>query len=139
MSDFHVVKHEDVLIPARVHQERNLVVRASLQQILVASLLILLCGIRLIDVQYNTLFVDEASYLLVGEQVLQGRPDPQALTWMSGSYLYPMLAAAVAPFGGIGGLRALSALLSTCAGRTASRDAGVLRWGTSPRHGEDHQ
>ena len=111
----HLSVSEDpaVLIPSQFHQERDLLLRPSLDQLLIVGLLILICAVRLLDLNYNTLFIDEASYVSVGRELLNGTVDPQALTWLSGSYLYPLLAAAVEQAGGVQALRGLSVLFSS--------------------------
>ena len=82
-----------------------------------AGLFLFLIGVvifvRFTDLYENTLFVDEAIYATVGEEVLAGVFGQAATAWMFGSYLYPVLAATASYFGGVVGLRALSTILST--------------------------
>jgi hypothetical protein len=95
--------------------ERSLIVRLRLDQLLVCVLLPLLFAVRVFNLEYNTLFVDEAIYAVVGRDLLAGIRDPSPLGWMYGSYLYPALAGLMNELGGVIGLRALSALFSTLA------------------------
>jgi hypothetical protein len=95
--------------------ERPLIVRLRLDQLLVCVLLPLLFAVRVFNLEYNTLFVDEAIYAVVGRDLLAGIRDPSPLGWMYGSYLYPALSGLMNELGGVIGLRALSALFSTLA------------------------
>lgn len=72
---------------------------------------------RVADPGYNTAFVDEAIYLSIGQRVLQGNFYDNALQWLFGSYLYPVLVALANNLfdAGLIGARILSALLSTAA------------------------
>lgn len=85
----------------------------GLQQGLFLALLGIIVLVRLTHITYNTLFVDEAIYATVGQDVLQGVFKQNATTFMFGSYLYPIVAAIASNIGGVVGLRGLSALLST--------------------------
>jgi len=85
----------------------------GLQQGLFLALLGIIVLVRLTHITYNTLFVDEAIYATVGQDVLQGVFKQNATTFMFGSYLYPTVAAIASDIGGVVGLRGLSALLST--------------------------
>lgn len=79
-------------------------------------LVILIVLLRITDItQYNTLFVDEALYATVGQGLLAQMETQAATTWMSGSYLYPAVAALVNPFGGVFALRTTSAILISLA------------------------
>lgn len=95
--------------------ERPVSVSMRLDQALLLAMLALIFGIRIVNLQYNTLFVDEAIYATVGRDVLAGQGTQGALGWMYGSYLYPALAGMVNELGGEVGLRLMSALLSTLA------------------------
>lgn len=95
--------------------ERPLIVRPRLDQLLVLVLLPLIFAVRVVNLRYNTLFVDEAIYATVGRAVLHGGGNTNALGWMYGSYLYPALAGFVDQLGGVVGLRLLSAVFSTIA------------------------
>lgn len=61
------------------------------------------------DLEYNTAFVDEAIYANVGEEFLRESYWERALSWMGGSYAYPIFSAFVNRISGLWGLR-LSAL-----------------------------
>lgn len=100
---------------ARGAAERPLVLSLRLDQILFLVLLVLIFGIRVVNLRYNTLFVDEAIYATVGRDLLAGVGSRGALGWMYGSYLYPLLAGLVNGVGGEVGLRLMSAVLSTVA------------------------
>jgi len=95
--------------------ERPLIVNLRLDQVLFVVLLAVIFGIRIVDLNYNSLFVDEAIYATVGRAVLAGAPNQSALGWMYGSYLYPALAGILDQLFGEVGLRMASALLSTSA------------------------
>jgi hypothetical protein len=71
--------------------------------------------IRVTDINYNSIFIDEAIYVTVGDEALQGDFGQHASRWMYGSYLYPMIAATVNDAGGLEALRMFSAIVSTLA------------------------
>ncbi len=89
--------------------------RLKIESGLLLFLLGLIFYIRIANINYNTLFVDEAIYATIGEEAISGVITQDATTWMYGSYLYPSMAAIASHFGGVIGLRALSAVLSTVA------------------------
>ncbi|NWG16271.1 MAG: glycosyltransferase family 39 protein [Chloroflexi bacterium] len=89
--------------------------RISLQMGLAVLLLGLTFAVRITNLNYNTLFVDEAIYATIGQEILAGEDLQAASTWMFGSYFYPAAAAISSNTAGIIGLRALSAILSTTA------------------------
>lgn len=101
--------------PAAPSAERPRLLRLRLDQLLALLALPLIFGIRVFDLNYNTLFVDEAIYAIVGRNLLAGAVDTSTLGWMYGSYLYPILAGLVDASGGVTGLRLLSAVFSTLA------------------------
>ncbi len=74
-------------------------------------LLSLILFVRLANLTFNTLYLDEAIYTTVGEEALRGVFDQGATRWMFGSYLYPAMATVAEHLGGVVGLRALSAAL----------------------------
>ena len=82
----------------------------SVSLVLAAALLI-----RLLNLHYNTAFVDEAIYIVNGQQALRGTSGFVALNYMFGSYLYPVVAALFGYVTGaeLWGARLLSALAST--------------------------
>lgn len=112
-SQVEATQDQNILIPSRVHQERNLIVRIGLEPVIVVCLLLVIFGVRTLQMNYNTLFIDEALYSVFGAAVLHGDFDRQSLTWMSGSYIYPIFAALVDQISGMHGLRITSAVLST--------------------------
>lgn len=71
--------------------------------------------VRLIDIGYNTLFLDEAIYVTVGNEVLNQNFDQNAISWMFGSYLFPITATVANYIGGEVGVRILSVLLNMVA------------------------
>jgi 4-amino-4-deoxy-L-arabinose transferase-like glycosyltransferase len=83
------------------------------------GLFVLLVGltflVRVANLTFGSLHLDEAIYSTVGQQALAGVFDQGATRWMFGSYLYPMLAGLANQFGGVAGLRLLSAVLITVA------------------------
>ena len=84
----------------------------SISLVLAAALLV-----RLLNLHYNTAFVDEAIYIVNGQQALRGTSGFVALNYMFGSYLYPVVAALFGYVTGaeLWGARLLSALASTSA------------------------
>lgn len=57
------------------------------------------------NLQYNTAFVDEAIYATVGEEYLRGSTWENALSWMGGSYIYPIMSALLNRNWGLEGIR----------------------------------
>lgn len=84
---------------------------ATTRRTLVVSTLLILALIRLDNLTYNSLFIDEAIYVTVGHEILAGITEQNALSWMFGSYLYPITAALADTLGGVTGLRLLSVVL----------------------------
>lgn len=82
---------------------------------LFALLLSLVFVVRVTNLRFNTLHLDEAIYTNLGQAALAGDFDQEATRWLSGSYLYPIVANLAARIGGVVGLRALSAVLLTLA------------------------
>lgn len=60
---------------------------------------------------YNTIFLDEAINAVVGEDLLQGVYSRNALAFLFGSYLYPLLSALLDNAGGVAALRLASVVL----------------------------
>ncbi|MBC7876019.1 MAG: glycosyltransferase family 39 protein [Anaerolineales bacterium] len=63
------------------------------------------------DLNYNTLFLDEAIYASVGEDLLQGIYSHNAVSYLFGSYLYPALSGIINKIGGVIAIRFASAIL----------------------------
>ncbi len=63
------------------------------------------------DLNYNSSFVDEAIYATVGEEVLRDVYWEKAISWMGGSYLYPLMSAYANRYYGLTGVRLMSSLL----------------------------
>ncbi len=83
------------------------------------GLLVVLLGVifflRITNILYNTLFVDEAIYVAGGRDLLAGLTDRHVLAWFGGSFVYPILSALAANLAGAVGIRMLSALLTSAA------------------------
>lgn len=94
---------------------RPLVISLSPDQVLFLALMVGIIGVRVANLRYNSLFVDEAIYATVGRNALAGAFDSDALGWMYGSYLYPVIAALLDGSTGEVGLRLMSAALSSAA------------------------
>lgn len=91
--------------------------RINTEVVLAAALLVCVLATRLSSLSYNTAFVDETIYLTVGERVLAGDFRDNGLQWMTGSYLYPVLAALAAQLfdAGLVGARVFSVLAASLA------------------------
>lgn len=101
---------------AQISHEQGIKLGISLNTVLFLLLLFIIFAIRITNLNYNTLFVDEAIYATVGKNVWSGVLSQNATSWMYGSYLYPFIAATVGYLTGeVSGLRGLSAILSTIA------------------------
>lgn len=68
---------------------------------------ILYLGMQL---NYNTAFVDEAIYATIGEGVLRGITWENAISWMGGYYIYPLISAKINHYMGLSGIRLFAAL-----------------------------
>ena len=62
-------------------------------------------------IDYNTLFLDEAINVVIGDDFLQNDFSRNAMTFHFGSYLYPVIAALVNKAGGVFALRLTSTIL----------------------------
>ncbi len=60
------------------------------------------------DLEYNTAFIDEAIYATVGEEILRHSFWENAVSWMGGSYLYPLISALINREFGLKGIRLFS-------------------------------
>lgn len=89
--------------------------RITAEHALVLLVLSVAFLLRIANLNFNTLHLDEAIYVTVGQQARAGVFDQGATRWMFGSYLYPVLVAIADQLGGVVGMRALSAVLSTLA------------------------
>lgn len=79
--------------------------------------LVLLYGLLLTaaDLDYNSIFVDEAFHITVGHELLRGEPCP-GCTYVTGSiYLHPIIAAVGDSIAGLNGARFMNALLGIAA------------------------
>lgn len=79
-----------------------------------------------LNLSYNTAFVDEAIYATVGEEVLRGIFWEKALSWMGGSYLYPLTSAVINRSMGLAGVRLFSAVCVLCIGLLSAKIAKNL-------------
>ena len=79
------------------------------------------------DLSYNTAFVDEAIYASVGESALRGMFWESALSWMGGSYLYPIISASINRYFGLAGIRLFSAACLIVAGVVSGEIANYLK------------
>lgn len=70
---------------------------------------------RISNLEYNTLFIDEATYARVGQAILVGQDPSNALGFMFGSFFYPTLSAMASDVGGVVAMRAVSAILTLIA------------------------
>jgi 4-amino-4-deoxy-L-arabinose transferase-like glycosyltransferase len=67
--------------------------------------------VRVVNLNYNTLFLDEAINTVIGEDLLQGINSRNVLTFHFGSYLYPVLSAMINKIGGVTAIRFTSTVL----------------------------
>lgn len=93
-------------------QERELILHPSVEQVIFVVLCAALVLVRTANLRYNTLFVDETFYILIGRDAWAGAFQQYATSWSYGSYLYPLIAAGSDWLFGPMGVRGLSALLS---------------------------
>jgi hypothetical protein len=89
--------------------------RITGEHILALLLLGLTFFVRITNLSFNTLHLDEAIYTTVGEDVLAGVFKQGAIQWIFGSYWYPIMASLADTVAGTAGLRILSAVLMTVA------------------------
>ena len=75
---------------AQIPHDQGIKLRISLDTVLFLLLLLIIFFIRITNLNYNTLFVDEAIYATVGKNVWSGVLSQNATSWMYGSYLYPL-------------------------------------------------
>ncbi len=71
--------------------------------------------VRLSNLDYNTLFLDEAINAVIGQDYLARVFERGAMSFHFGSYLYPALSSTLASLGGISALRIGAALTTTAA------------------------
>jgi hypothetical protein len=83
-------------------------------------ILLILIGLafawRITNLLYNTLFVDEAMYIVVGNEISRGVYTQYALSWMFGSHFFPVVTSFMYDVGGVLAIRAFAAVLSMVAG-----------------------
>ena len=78
-------------------------------------LLIVVFGVRIANAAGTTIFYDEAINIINGWETVSSEISLDATSWVSGSYLYPILAGTVHNFTGDFGIRFLTAVLNTFA------------------------
>lgn len=105
-----------IMVQMRQAQEAQEVrLRITLEFGLFMMLLGIIVLIRVTNLRYNTLFIDEAINAVIGEDLLVGVLQRQATTFHFGSYLYPLVAGVAERMGGVAGLRLTAALSNTIA------------------------
>ncbi len=79
------------------------------------AILLLAFGVRVYNLNYNSPFLDEALYIVLGEKVFSGQwQEEDPFGWVGGMpLLYPPLAALFGTVGGVLGARFLNVLLGT--------------------------
>ncbi len=93
--------------------KQNARLRVDLESGLFVALIGLIFLIRITNIRYNTLFVDEAANVTGGRDLLAGLSDRNIITWFGGSYLYPLVATLAANLAGVAAMRFVSAILTT--------------------------
>jgi len=92
-------------IDYRQQTRRDARLRVDLELGLFVTLLGLILFLRITNILYNTLFVDEAIYATGGRDLLAGLADRHILAWFGGSFIYPTLSALAANLAGVAGIR----------------------------------
>jgi len=85
--------------------------RFTLELGIISALLFGIVIMQINTLNYNTLFLDEAINVVIGDGFLQGDFSRNAMTFHFGSYLYPVLAAFANKAGGVFALRLMSTIL----------------------------
>lgn len=67
--------------------------------------------VRIINLNYNTLFLDEAINTVIGEDLLHGIYSHNAVSYLFGSYLYPVVSGMINKIGGVTALRFTSTIM----------------------------
>src|SRR5258708_27684241 len=88
-------------------------IRVSLEYFLFTFLVSVIFLVRVVNLTYNTLFLDEAIYANVRHDISMGIFTRGLLSWGAGSYLYPIMAGFADKFRGVVGIRLLSAVMTT--------------------------
>jgi hypothetical protein len=86
------------------------------QTVLLGFVLCIALEMRLYQLNYNSPFLDEAAYIVIGRQILDGHfgAGIEALTWMGGfPFFYPLFSAGAYVLGGIVASRIIVACLGT--------------------------
>lgn len=102
----------DAALDYRQQAQHDARLRVDLELGLLIVLLGLIVFLRITNILYNTLFVDEAIYVSGGRDLLAGITDRHILSWYGGSFIYPVLSALAANLAGVTGTRLVSALLT---------------------------
>ena len=101
---------EQIIRQTQFEQDHRL--RLKIETGLFILLLGIIFSVRIQDITNNTLFIDEAISVTVGEEFLVGNLPDNTTTWMLGSFLYPVITTLTSKFAGVAGLRLLSLVLS---------------------------
>ena len=86
----------------------NRKIKISITNILYILVFALFALFVIKDLAYNTAFVDEAIYATIGEEALRGSFWERGLSWMGGSYIYPVISALINRSLGLWGIRLFS-------------------------------
>ncbi len=99
----------------RHQDEQEAHLRVDLELGLFVVLMGLIFLIRITNIRYNTLFVDEAANVTGARDLLAGLSDRNVIAWFGGSYLYPLISVIASNLAGVAGMRFVSAILTTIA------------------------
>lgn len=92
--------------------------KINLKNWILPYIILLALAIRLIYLNFNSVFLDEAIYIVLGKKILDGQlaEVAESISWVGGlPFFYPLLSAIFYNLGGILGSRALNVLLGTAA------------------------
>ncbi len=103
------------LVRARQQAKKGNQIFLTFERSVFLAILTAIVLLRFGNLHYNSLFVDEAIYVTVGEEYRAGVNLQAATSWMFGSPLYPIAVSLANEAGGVTGMRILSALLNVAA------------------------
>lgn len=104
----------------------NKKIKIRLTSVLYVLVFVLFTLFVIKDLDYNTAFVDEAIYATVGEEALRGSFWERGLSWMGGSYVYPVISAFINRNLGLWGVRLFSVFTVLVSAVVAGEIAKVL-------------
>lgn len=104
--------HQSQLTEARRQARQGAQIYVGFETLLFLAILITSILLRVGNLNYNSLFVDEAIYATVGEEYRDGVNLQAATAWMFGSPIYPIASSLANQSGGVEGMRLLNACLS---------------------------